>query len=639
MFPRLQAKRPLSKAAEAFLRQYGITGFACDAIERALALTVGIPDAVIASGFSFLEPDFSRLEITYSKSSTEDTEKLMQFFRTHDETTKLVESKPDSYTVNLSCDAFLKNIFPLITNVFEEQIAPNTELMNAYKKQSVDYYDDYVKKLPFHRIYQFAKEFNREALSALIASGQELHVFFDAMTPIMQLAKEGEHEAVDFLLSEFDLSKTQAARGYAIGGNTTKVNQLLQQGASIHEAVFGYMFGGHIAEAEKLIDRGASLDRALHGYSMRGEVEKVADLIAQGAQEHQQYSGYARGGHHTRVSNSLSLECIPAVIFGYAMRCDTKKVEEWLTKLKKSGYQRYYQQGLDEAIRAFAVQGITGSLIDDLLSQGASLKNLIYGYAESGCAKEINARLDKIKSSDAALYQACLDEALYIYAYTGNVKQVVALSSQNASVHQAIEGYAYGGHVDLVNKMLEAHPDIEYRNSAARGYAKGEYFNFIEQIILRDADPVCALPRSLSCHDQNYMLRALAFINDDHCRELLFDAAKSHELQFFSFMPFLYPTIEESYSKVKPILEKAKRLNAMMQVTGCHYKEALQRDVVIIQRQTALLSADDEGEENVQSSLVANSLFAGHASTVSLESNHLSDDSLNKAGVAAQPGY
>lgn len=47
----------------------------------------------------------------------------------------------------------------------------------------------------------------------------------------MLLAKEKEIEAVEFLLTRFNLSVNDAVEGYAIGGHVNPVNQLLAQGA------------------------------------------------------------------------------------------------------------------------------------------------------------------------------------------------------------------------------------------------------------------------------------------------------------------------------------------------------------------------------------------------------------------------
>jgi hypothetical protein len=62
----------------------------------------------------------------------------------------------------------------------------------------------------------------------------------------MLLAKEKEIEAVEFLLTRFNLSVNYAVEGYAIGGHVREANQQIARGASKDYAVEGLGIGGHV---------------------------------------------------------------------------------------------------------------------------------------------------------------------------------------------------------------------------------------------------------------------------------------------------------------------------------------------------------------------------------------------------------
>lgn len=59
-------------------------------------------------------------------------------------------------------------------------------------------------------------------------------------TPVMFLAQQGKEEAVTFLINEFNADRDYAVMGYAIGGHTNWVNDLLAKGANPKYEVRGY---------------------------------------------------------------------------------------------------------------------------------------------------------------------------------------------------------------------------------------------------------------------------------------------------------------------------------------------------------------------------------------------------------------
>jgi len=430
----------------------------------------------------------------------------------------------------------------------------------------------------FDTVYQLAKDHHKLDLQYIVEHGFNLSPFDGNVTPIMKLAAEGNDQAVNLLMNEFSVSPSEAARGYAEACNAEKVNQLLNKGASIQEVVFGYMLGNHIKEGYALLDKGASLRRAVHACAIRGDQDQVNALTAQDGAEKSQYAGYARGGHDDCLGNNHSITNMVEIIYGYAMRKDIAKVEKWLTELKKSSNDDYVQ-GLNEAMRGFAIQGLVGELMTDLWEKGGSIDNAVSGYAEGGYVKEVNYCLDKAKLLGDAVYQQCLDVAVNRYAVKNNVKGVNDLLEKGASLNKAIEGYAWDGNEKQVEELLAKNPDKTYINSAATGYAIGEYFNLIEKMLLRGADAQCALPSSFNSHHKKYMLRTLAFLSDADCRKRLFDAVRERHLSIWpiSELPFMIKFVNERYDELKPLLDQAQVLHDLMQQTGCGYRDAVLR--------------------------------------------------------------
>lgn len=95
-------------------------------------------------------------------------------------------------------------------------------------------------------ICQFAKDTNERALSEIKAP---IFYFHEA---VGMLAKEGEIESVNFLITNFKASCDAAVNGYAIAGLVAEVNELVEQGANRYFAINGYLMGGHLTSSNLL---------------------------------------------------------------------------------------------------------------------------------------------------------------------------------------------------------------------------------------------------------------------------------------------------------------------------------------------------------------------------------------------------
>jgi hypothetical protein len=134
----------------------------------------------------------------------------------------------------------------------------------------------------FLTIYTLAKKWDKEgtieALSQRVksSSSASIHIFFNDHTPVMLLAKEGEKEAVQFLIDKFEASLNHAVLGAALAGHVELVWQLISQGASLNYALLGVIDNENKKNdelKEKLINRGANL---LGANSMRLRLKWIA---------------------------------------------------------------------------------------------------------------------------------------------------------------------------------------------------------------------------------------------------------------------------------------------------------------------------------------------------------------------------
>lgn len=101
----------------------------------------------------------------------------------------------------------------------------------------------------------------------------------DRNTVIMQMAAEGNHKAVDWLISEFKVSPKKAVEGYARVGNVEKVEEFLRKGSYRDEAARGYAFAGNVDAVNNLIERDVNLMAPAYGYGRSGNLEEAKKLF------------------------------------------------------------------------------------------------------------------------------------------------------------------------------------------------------------------------------------------------------------------------------------------------------------------------------------------------------------------------
>jgi hypothetical protein len=108
------------------------------------------------------------------------------------------------------------------------------------------------EEIQFEQIYAAAKDLDEVTLTKLaIRLNGKFSVYKGSFTPLMKLAVEGHDEAVELLLTKFEIkpdlrhaatsevtgSRNEAVKGYAWAGNVEKVNLLLAAGGGKYSAI------------------------------------------------------------------------------------------------------------------------------------------------------------------------------------------------------------------------------------------------------------------------------------------------------------------------------------------------------------------------------------------------------------------
>src|SRR3990167_7123392 len=109
----------------------------------------------------------------------------------------------------------------------------------------------------FEKICQLAIDKNAKKLSEIVNTKACVDVYNGIYSPVMFLAKSGELGAVAFLIEQYNANKRDAIQGYAIGGFTNEVNELLKDSVDMddYDAVIrGYAVSGNFPTVKILIE-------------------------------------------------------------------------------------------------------------------------------------------------------------------------------------------------------------------------------------------------------------------------------------------------------------------------------------------------------------------------------------------------
>lgn len=107
----------------------------------------------------------------------------------------------------------------------------------------------------------------------------ENHLFHDAKTVVMQMAEEGNDQAVDFLIDVCHASIDDAVEGYARAKRIEKVEEYFKLYNVMNRAIRGYAYTEQVDRVENLLNRGASMAEAAYGYARAGKTNQVDNLL------------------------------------------------------------------------------------------------------------------------------------------------------------------------------------------------------------------------------------------------------------------------------------------------------------------------------------------------------------------------
>ncbi len=295
---------------------------------------------------------------------------------------------------------------------------------------------------------------------------------------------------------------------HAARGEINQVNKLLAESEttsiSLYWAIQGYALGGHVDEVDKLLEQEKNQywrywNAALWGYACGGHETEVNKLIAKDASHNLAVRGYLLGGHLTQ-ENILRLMSFTddkelRRLLAEELRKTNRSLDinELMKKSKKINIlMRQYHLDYDKASRETRktvdkflkiyqlVKEKNEPKLNEMVKQGICIgryyneHNVISLLAKEGDIDSVNFLLNKFKAN--------LNDAVFGYACGGHVDAVNKLLAEGASIDYAIRGYAYAGQVDMVNKLLAQGTRVCVA-IAIQGYALGGHVDEINKLI------------------------------------------------------------------------------------------------------------------------------------------------------------
>lgn len=295
----------------------------------------------------------------------------------------------------------------------------------------------------FALICKLARGGYRDALRRLLHRHASVALCVNLITPVMQLAMEGNDQAVWMLIHEFGASLHHAVEGYARVGRHDQVEQFIKLGADISAAAFGYSFVGNHVKAGELLQRGADVETVARGYALAGlsPTKKIADLMLalendDADTREQMLEGYAYAGHKDLVEKILA-----------------------------EGFHT------DVAVQGYARAGRV-AMVEDLLARGADIHSAVYGYARGGFVLRVENLLTRGARQNMAMEG---------YAASGMIDQVRDLHLRDTPILYAMRSAARVGWLPLVEYIYKQTGDLI---NATYGFHDAGYFDN-ETILLR----------------------------------------------------------------------------------------------------------------------------------------------------------
>lgn len=409
----------------------------------------------------------------------------------------------------------------------------------------------------FEKIIQFAKEGDDVSLNQLIDQGYCIHEFVGEYNPIMQLAKDNEVEAVDFLLYRFKASRHHAVEGYALGGHVDRATEQLALGASQEAMMKGYARGGHEPYAKALLE------------SVKDDTDKELELY------HAMLEGYAYSGRIELVNKSLrTIKDLEKVVRGYG----------YTDKLKLLSHHDFLRFSLfEDGVYGLAERGLIKQ-VDQLIAFGAARDQALAGYAAGNFVTQVDKLIEEGADKELALMSYC---------FHGHTTSVRKWLTDSKSKNMAILVYAMKGYVEEVNNLI------------ALGCSKAVAVEgYIEEKLMLKQDTL----RLLALTEDSELRALLAvYALNETCFAAVYTGEKrlKTEIKKPEFQALL------TSPEVKALVAKATKINKMMKEYQLDYRQALM--LTTIKGAIAWLL---EGQLLVKDALMPLEIFAAISSQV-----------------------
>lgn len=437
----------------------------------------------------------------------------------------------------------------------------------------------------FDAIYQAAKTQNRASLKALVDDGIGLNVCWGYLTPVMLLAIEGDDDAVNLLLDEFQGNNSQAAAGYAYAGRRDALEVFLKKGVLLDDVAFGFALGNYSEFLEPLLVSPLIFESVIQAYAIMKQVKKVDALsLSHPDSAWAAYTGYASAGHDDMIESVFNDEAkhtfFPMILFGYAQQCNLTVL---MAMLKKLEGQPQYQEYLDEAMRGLCYQGVTGASIDALKHLGASFESMALGYASGGYTKELVSVLSYVRQHNlkdyknllVALCTPCAQSAdlnltrLWLSHLQAVDNEVFWLED---NLHALIYQAAYFGNKYLVDYLCAEFKPIDSLTEAARGYFFGRHFEAFGDIVRRGA--ICSRMLIRSKYLEKFLSEDLTYFFGCIPQNKRIDIADMLEYKL-CYRRKRSKAIDKLINNMDAHLAKANVIEQVMQVSSFTYREAI----------------------------------------------------------------
>ncbi len=409
------------------------------------------------------------------------------------------------------------------------------------------------------QICLYAKTQNKNALDALIQSGTCLSFFQGDNNAILLLAREGDASAVNYLLTNYKQNPDHAIKGYALGGHSKYVNELLANGASIDQAAQGYAQGGYHAEVLELLKQGAKIDVIVKGYAIGGHSAQVNEFLDPTTLHNYEIAlqGYAMGGHVNQVSALLAEihKTRPNEVYysahalsGYALAGRLSEVNALLASIDPTMTGEAIQFAEPYLVQAY---GIDKEKFDKMSFETKS--NMIKHLAIGGHANLVTQFLTENQTANQSIQALNEMKATLFSAYLqgGHLVEAAAIKKNLGAIDPVLISPHWP--IQAIDTFVDETRKLDTSEGIIQIAAECQFAGY---------DELRPMP-------QQRLLRLMTFVNNDKLREEIADTALSYAVDEDD----QHETPSPAYSHYNHLYQKAIRQHQLMKIYQLNYRQ------------------------------------------------------------------